>query len=76
MNMLFRAGVIVGLSAIWCRAVEQTVLPIQPTEDRPLAERFANPPPSARILRMLHSQKDKPSEQDKILQQLVLNCIS
>ena len=70
MNMLFRAGVIVGLSAIWCRAVEQTVLPIQPTEDRPLAERFANPPPSARILRMLHSQKDKPSEQDKILQQL------
>ena len=51
MNMLFRAGVIVGLSAIWCRAVEQTVLPIQPTEDRPLAERFANPPPSARILK-------------------------
>jgi hypothetical protein len=48
-----------------------TVLPPQPSEDRPLAERFANPPPSARILPIIHSQKDDPAEQDKQLASLV-----
>jgi len=70
MNMICRAGIIIGLYGIWGQAADQTALPMQPTEDRPLAERFAEPPPSARILRILHAQKDKPAEQDKILQQL------
>ncbi|MBN1853913.1 MAG: hypothetical protein JW829_14365, partial [Pirellulales bacterium] len=47
-----------------------SVLPPQPTEDRPLIERFAVPPPSTRILRIIHSQKDNPAEQDRQLQML------
>ena len=46
------------------------MLPPLPTEDRPLAERFAVPPPSARILRIIHAQQDNPEEQDKQLQTL------
>ena len=41
-----------------------------PSESRPLAERFAEPPPSARILRILHKQQDQPEAQDKVLRQL------
>ena len=46
------------------------VLPPLPPEERPLAERFAVPPPSARILRIIHSQKDNPEEQDQQLRTL------
>jgi len=56
-----------------CRAEEGAVtgvLPPQPKEDRPLAERFAEPSPSTRILRILHKQQDQPAAQDKVLQQL------
>ncbi len=72
MNHAYRIGLFVILSGITCLAEEPTLtlLPQQPKEDRPLAERFAEPPPSARILRILHSQRDKPEEQDKQLQQL------
>jgi hypothetical protein len=45
-------------------------LPPLPTEERPLAERFAVPPPSARILRIIHAQKDNPTEQDRQLRML------
>lgn len=48
----------------------ETVLPKQPGEDRPLAERFQNPPAATRILRILHAQHDATNEQDKILGQL------
>ena len=41
-----------------------------PAEDRSLAERFAVPPPSARILRIIHSQKDNRAEQDQQLRTL------
>lgn len=47
------------------------LLPPQPAENRPLAERFAEPPPSARILPIIHSQKNTPHEQDKQLASLV-----
>ena len=73
MNKACRIGVIVGLLGVLCRAEEtpaKGVLPQMPKEDRPLAERFAEPPPSARILRILHQQQDKPEAQDKVLQQL------
>jgi len=50
--------------------VPLTALPPQPTEDRPLAERFTNPPASARILRIIHAQRDKPEDQDKHLLKL------
>jgi hypothetical protein len=43
------------------------VIPPLPTENRPLAERFAEPPPSARILRIIHAQADQPAAQDKQL---------
>ena len=55
------------------RAAEEaplTALPPQPTEDRSPAERFANPPASARFLRIIHAQRDKPEEQDKHLLKL------
>ena len=46
------------------------VLPLLPSEDRPLAERFAVPPASTRILRIIHSQRDDPGQQDQQLQKL------
>ncbi len=46
------------------------MLPPLPPEERPLAERFTVPPPSARILRIMHSQKDNPAEQDQQLRTL------
>ncbi len=56
----------------FCQAVEppDPVLPPLPTEDRPLAERFAIPPASARFLRIIHAQKDDPAQQDAQLQLL------
>ena len=48
----------------------EPALPPLPTEDRPLAERFENPPASTRILRIIHSQRDEPEAQDRQLQQL------
>ena len=41
-----------------------------PTEDRPLAGRFAVPPPSTRILPIIHAQQDNPAEQDRQLRRL------
>jgi hypothetical protein len=46
------------------------VLPPQPAENRTLSERFAEPPPSTRILKIIHSQQDQPAAQDKQLQTL------
>ncbi len=55
-----------------CQAEEPSMplLSPLPTEDRPLAERFAVPPPSARILRIIHAQNDNPADQDKQLRTL------
>jgi len=69
MNQANRIAILAGLFAAAAHAAD-TALPPQPTEDRPLAERFAEPPASARILRILHGQKDKPEEQDRVLNQL------
>ena len=73
MNWACRAGVVVGLLATVCQAGEapaERALPRQPKEGRPLVERFAEPPPSARILRIIHAQSDQPGAQDKQLQAL------
>ena len=48
----------------------EPALPIQPSEDRPLAERFVDPPPSARILKMIHGQPDAKPQQNKLLRKL------
>ncbi len=45
-------------------------LPPLPQQDRPLAERFANPPANARILPIIHKQHDDPAKQDSQLRQL------
>jgi hypothetical protein len=42
----------------------------QPPADRPLAERFAEPAASARILRIIHAQRDKPAAEDELLRTL------
>ena len=72
MNQSYRIGFFACLLGLPCYAAESslTALPSQPTEDRPLEERFAEPPPSSRILRILHKQQDQPEAQDKVLQQL------
>ena len=55
----------------FCQAEENgTVLTPMPTEDRSLAERFATPPASTRLLRIIHAQKDDPAGQDAQLRQL------
>ncbi|MBT3289139.1 MAG: hypothetical protein HN380_17470 [Victivallales bacterium] len=38
-----------------------------PTEDRPLAERFANPPAATRILKIVHALPDAPEQQSMLL---------
>lgn len=38
-----------------------------PTEDRPLAERFADPPAATRILKIVHSLPDSPEQQGMLL---------
>lgn len=73
MRKICRWGVVLGLLGILCRADEGRVtgvIPPLPKENRPLAERFATPSPSARILRIIHKQQDQPEAQDKVLQQL------
>jgi hypothetical protein len=72
MNQAYWVGVLVGLLGTFCPAAEPSlpVLAPLPPEDRPLAERFAVPPPSARILRIIHAQKDNPAEQDQQLRTL------
>jgi len=72
MNQACRIGVFVGLLGSLCQAADPSpaALPPLPAEDRPLAERFAVPPASARILRIIHAQKDNPAEQDRQLQTL------
>lgn len=43
-----------------------------PGGDRPLKERFANPPAECRILKIVHSLPDEPEAQDRVLRDLVL----
>lgn len=71
-NHAWRVGLLVGLWGVIGQAAEpaKPVLSPLPTEDRPLAERFAVPPASARILRIIHAQKDDPGQQDQQLQKL------
>ena len=74
MGARIRLSLAVGVLAVCCRAEEGAVQPVisaQPKEDRPLAERFAEPPPSTRILRIVHAQPDKPETQDAQLRHLV-----
>ncbi len=68
----WRTGLLVGLCGVLCQAAEPSapVIPPLPSEDRPLAERFAAPPASARILRIIHAQRDNPAEQDRQLRTL------
>jgi hypothetical protein len=49
-------------------AEEQTMLP---QDDRPFAERFADPPASCRILKIVHSVPDKPNDQDMLFRSLI-----
>ncbi len=45
--------------------------PIQlPTDDRPLADRFATPPASCRMLKIIHSWPDAPEGQDMLIRSL------
>ncbi len=72
MKRALRINVLLWLLCSIGRASEQpeTALPSLPTEDRPLVERFAVPPPSTRILPIIHAQKDDPAEQDRQLRTL------
>jgi hypothetical protein len=71
-NRIFRFAVTASaLLAIESMAeTEKFALPRMPAEQRTLVERFADPPPSARILRIIHNQSDDPQRQNQILTQL------
>lgn len=51
-------------------AVPESAMPRLPQDGRPLEERFAEPPASARILKIIHKQPDDPAAQDRLLRQL------
>jgi hypothetical protein len=73
MKQSYQIGVMVGVLGLCCRAGGASVPGIIPPlqkENRPLAERFAEPPPSSRILRIIHAQQKQPEAQDKQLQML------
>ncbi len=42
-----------------------------PQSDRPLAERFANPPADSRILKIVHHMPDDPAAQDQLIASLI-----
>ena len=69
MNKACLAGFMAGMLGRACLAAEPAVaaLPPLPGENRPLAERFAEPPPSARILKIIHAQPDQTEAQDRLL---------
>jgi len=72
MNLAYRIAVVAGLCGPLCQAAEsgRPVLAPLPAEDRPLAERFSDPPPSTRILPIIHAQRAQPADQDRHLQKL------
>ncbi|NUQ00135.1 MAG: hypothetical protein HUU35_09810, partial [Armatimonadetes bacterium] len=45
--------------------------PMVPSDDRPLVERFANPPGRARILKIVHNLPDQPEAQAELLDSLI-----
>ena len=65
-------AILLSFVGLFCQADESSMpaLAPLPTEDRPLAERFVVPPPSARILRIIHAQQDNPEAQDRQLRTL------
>ncbi len=70
MNTSCRIAALAGLIVPLCMAADvpsPSVITPLPVEGRPLAERFADPPPSARILKIIHAQQEKPDAQDKQL---------
>ena len=72
MRFAYWIGGLVALSGGLCQATEpsRTAFAPLPSEDRPLAERFAVPPPSTRILPIIHAQKEDPAGQDRQLSTL------
>ncbi len=68
-HFLLLSGLLAGIAAS-AAETNSVAIPPLPQGDRTLADRFANPPASARILRIIHKQHDNPAEQDKQLQQL------
>lgn len=72
MNAVFRIAALVGLWGASCPGAEPAVpvLTPLPSEERPLAERFAAPPASTRMLRIIHAQPEDPEKQDEQLRRL------
>lgn len=68
--LAIRGAAALAGAAAWAGPTNDTVLPPLPPEGRPLVERFANPPGSSRILRILHKQPDDPAAQDAQLRRL------
>ncbi len=69
-------GMIVCLvGAVGCACAEDVMKPsegtVLPQSNRPLAERFANPPAASRILKIVHGLPDAPQDQDGLFQTLI-----
>lgn len=70
MRALVKWVVVLAGTACWAAGTNTASIAPLPGSDRPLAARFADPPASARILRIIHKQPDQPEAQDRQLQQL------
>lgn len=68
--LMMASAAVLTCVAAWAGPTNDTALPPQPPENRPLEARFAEPAASSRILRILHSQADDPAAQDRQLRQL------
>lgn len=69
MNKMRRLAIVVSLLALVATA-QQNNQPNLPGADRPLADRFAQPPAQNRILKIIHAQPDDPTAQDRMLRKL------
>ncbi len=57
--------------AILCFEKERVIPMLLPADNRPLRERFLNPPADARILKIVHSLPDSPDQQDALFERLL-----
>ncbi|HOX36656.1 MAG TPA: glycosyl hydrolase [Candidatus Brocadiia bacterium] len=65
-------GGIIGPSlSLLPAGAEETMMKKLPQENRPLSERFSNPPANARINKIIHNWPDSPDEQDYLISSLI-----
>lgn len=65
-----RYAIITTLGVLICAGIVEGTMKL-PQSDRPLEERFANPPADSRILKIVHHMPDDPAAQDQLISSLI-----